>query len=141
MKEEELQGKVDFILVDDEDINNLIGRFTVQMVLGKESLTESFTRPEAALDRLKDFTPRSPDVATVLLLDINMPVMTGWEFLERFDNLDQAIKNNICVHILSSSVDERDKERSYANKNVMSFIVKPLTKESVLEISKGCMKG
>jgi CheY-like chemotaxis protein len=71
---------------------------------------------------------------TVLLLDINMPLMSGWEFLERFDNMKDEVKNLFRIYILSSSVDPRDKQRSYANKNVKAFLVKPLVKDNVVDI-------
>lgn len=74
------------------------------------------------------------ETQTVLLLDINMPVMSGWEFLERFDNLGEDVKKRFKIIILSSSVDERDKERSYANKNVNAFMVKPLVRDNVVDI-------
>ncbi|MCW3121853.1 MAG: hypothetical protein JWQ38_1345 [Flavipsychrobacter sp.] len=69
--------------------------------------------------------------SAILFLDINMPVMNGWEFLERFEELDASVKSRIKVHILSSSVDKRDMERARINKNVAHYLVKPLTKETI----------
>jgi len=135
-----MDGKIEVILVDDDEISNLISSLTVEMILGKGSVRQSFTKAAAALEYLQSFTPGKADSATILLLDLNMPLMTGWEFLERFDQLSTLIKERVYIHILSSSVDNRDKERSYANKNVVSFLVKPLTKEVVLEISKQALK-
>jgi CheY-like chemotaxis protein len=65
-----------------------------------------------------------------------MPVMSGWEFLERFDSLDESIKKRISIFILSSSVDSRDKARSYANKNVRDHLTKPITNKVILEVVK-----
>jgi CheY-like chemotaxis protein len=64
-----------------------------------------------------------------------MPIMSGWEFLEMFDNLSFEVKERIKICILSSSIDERDKERSYANKNVLEFLVKPLTDKDIQRIT------
>jgi CheY-like chemotaxis protein len=123
-----------FLFVDDDPINNLICRMTVDMVLGKVE-SQSFTNPQLALEYLKtSFVKDGYPAHSILLLDINMPVMSGWEFLDRFDDLPANIKDLIHIYILSSSVDERDKERSYANKNVKDFLVKPLTKETILKI-------
>lgn len=129
------QPEIDFIFVDDEEINNLICRMTVEVTLGKKGTTTSFVNPALAIEHLKMFKPRDPGVPTVLLLDINMPVISGWEFLERFDNLPETIKESIRIYILSSSVDQRDRERSYANKNVIDFLVKPLSKDTVLKVA------
>jgi CheY-like chemotaxis protein len=127
--------RVDFVFVDDDPISNMICKLTVEMMLGKVS-SQSFVSPERALEYLTStFLPEGSHHKTVLLLDINMPGMSGWEFLEHFDQLKEAIKTLIHVYILSSSVDERDTLRSYANKNVVSFLVKPLSKETVSQVA------
>jgi CheY-like chemotaxis protein len=74
-------------------------------------------------------------MSALLLLDINMPIMSGWEFLEMFDNLDFEVKDRVKICILSSSIDERDKVRSYANKNVLEFLVKPLTDKDIQRLT------
>ena len=125
-----------FLFIDDDPLHNMICRMTIEMVLGKVS-SESFTNPQAGLDYLKTvFFETDPSSQGVLLLDINMPLMNGWEFLERFDNLPSGIKDRVQIYILSSSVDRRDKERSYANKNVKDFLMKPLTRETVMQMSR-----
>jgi CheY-like chemotaxis protein len=130
-----MTDSLNFIFVDDDEINNLIGRLTVEAVLGKHIGTTCFTSPKQALEYLRALTPATLTDNTIMLLDINMPVMTGWEFLEEFDNLDAHIKDAIRIYILSSSVDQRDRERSYANKNVLDFLVKPLSKEAILHVA------
>jgi CheY-like chemotaxis protein len=128
---------IDFVFVDDDPISNMICKFTVEMMLGKVG-SQSFVSPERALEYFATmFLPNGEHNKTVLLLDINMPGMSGWEFLEHFDNLKAIIKELIHVYILSSSVDERDALRSYASKNVVDFFVKPLSKETISKIANG----
>ena len=104
------------------------------MVAGKPEIL-TFTEGASCLDYIqKTYTADHDRTHTILLLDINMPVMSGWEFLERFDNLSNDVKDLFKIYILSSSVDERDKQRSYANKNVSAFMVKPLVKDNVVDI-------
>ena len=79
-------------------------------------------------------------VSALVLLDINMPSMSGWEFLEMFDNLDYDVKERVRICILSSSIDDRDRERSYSNKNVADFLVKPLTDKDILRITSPELK-
>ena len=106
-----------FIVVDDDPISNTICKLTLEMVLRNVDL-ESFTNPKEALSYISEKCTASTSRRTILLLDINMPIMSGWEFLERFDAFHENVKTGIDVYILSSSVDPRDKDRSYANKNV-----------------------
>jgi CheY-like chemotaxis protein len=61
--------------------------------------------------------------------------MNGWEFLERYEELNQTVKKQIKIYILSSSVDERDVEKAHANKNIVKYLEKPITKETITVIS------
>lgn len=124
-----------FIVVDDDPISNTICRLTLEMVLGKVEM-ESFTNPKEALDYITEKYAMPTPSKTILLLDINMPIMSGWEFLERFDALHVNVKNAIDIYILSSSVDPRDKDRSYSNKNVRNYLLKPLTVDVIKKVLK-----
>lgn len=128
------EGNTRFIAIDDDPVNNLICKLTIEMVAEKPEVL-TFTDAAQCFDYIqKQYSANRDQTNTVLLLDINMPVMSGWEFLERFDNLGEDVKKLFKIFILSSSVDERDKQRSYANKNVSAFMVKPLVKDNVISI-------
>jgi CheY-like chemotaxis protein len=123
-----------FIAIDDDSVNNMICKLTIEMVTNKPEVV-TFTNPSQGFDFIvNEYGTKNDQHQTVLLLDINMPVMSGWEFLERFDNMKDDVKKLFKIYILSSSVDPRDKQRSYANKNVKAFLVKPLVKDNVVEI-------
>jgi response regulator RpfG family c-di-GMP phosphodiesterase len=131
-----------FILIDDDPMNNLICKLTIEMTLGQTDV-KAFVNPESGLEYIQSyFSDANNDTSALVLLDINMPIMSGWEFLEMFDNLSFEVKDRVKICILSSSIDERDKERSYANKNVLDFLVKPLTDKDIqritmMELKKG----
>jgi response regulator RpfG family c-di-GMP phosphodiesterase len=123
-----------FIAIDDDPVNNMICKLTIEMVANQPEIV-TFTNPALGFDYIvNEYKAQAGQKQAVLLLDINMPVMSGWEFLERFDNLTDDVKKLFKIFILSSSVDPRDKQRSYANKNVKAFMVKPLVKDNVVEI-------
>lgn len=129
-------GTPRFIAIDDDPVNNLICKLTIELVAGAPEIL-TFTNAAQGFDYIQNqYAANRDKTQTVLLLDINMPIMSGWEFLERFDNLGDDVKNLFKIFILSSSVDERDKQRSYANKNVNAFMVKPLVKDNVVTILK-----
>jgi response regulator RpfG family c-di-GMP phosphodiesterase len=123
-----------FILIDDDPMNNLICKLTIEMTLGQTDV-KAYVNPENGLSYFQNDFANHKDASALLLLDVNMPIMSGWEFLELFDNLSFDIKDRVRICILSSSIDERDRERSYANKNVLEFLVKPLTDKDVLRIT------
>ena len=129
-----MKSPFQFILIDDDPMNNLICKLTIEMTLG-ESDIKSFVNPELGFEYVHSDFSKLPDTPALLLLDINMPIMSGWEFLELFDNLSYSIKDRVRICILSSSIDDRDKERSYANKNVADFLVKPLTDKDIIRIT------
>ena len=120
-----------FLIVDDDPQNNSLSRMAIRKVLGNVPVKD-FEVPETGLEYIgKDFETGSSDEKTVLLLDINMPTMTGWEFLEEFDKLNENIKMQFQIYMLSSSVDPSDIERATSNPLVTDFIEKPLNKRCV----------
>lgn len=84
----------------------------------------TFQDPAQVLRYIEDGKIARPDL---ILLDINMPEMDGWEFLYHLEQLDTRTE----VMLLSSSVHTEDVERSEAHKLVKCFIGKPLTEEKI----------
>jgi CheY-like chemotaxis protein len=72
-----------------------------------------------------------------LFLDINMPTMTGWEFLDEFKELPETIRKKFIIYVLSSSVDSKDLEKASENELVKNYIQKPLRKESLKTLLSG----
>ena len=120
-----------FIVIDDDDFNNKICTVTIEKI-AKDAHIKTFLSPVEGLAYItSEYSKADHSATAVVFLDINMPVMNGWEFLERFDELDESIKNRLKIYILSSSVDKRDMDKAKANKHVVHYLVKPLTKETI----------
>lgn len=92
----------------------------------------SCSNGQEAKDYLLNNTDTLPDI---IFLDINMHIMTGWEFLKWFEKWAIASKINLPVYVLSSSVSLEDAERSKTYKLVCGFISKPITKEHLNKIA------
>ena len=122
-----------FIIIDDDPVSNVVCKMTIEKGL-KTVTIKTFTNPQEGLLFIKSNYKPDELKATILFLDINMPVMTGWEFLEHFEDLNDTIKKNIHIYILSSSVDPKDKERSNLNQYVKGHVIKPLTIEIIKNI-------
>jgi len=129
-----MDNDLKFILVDDDDLTNLIHDMTLKDALGEKVLVETFVKPEEALEFIQNTYTENSD-PTILFLDINMPGINGWEFLERYEKFSPAVKSRINIYILSSSVDPRDVRRAEENKNVLGFLSKPLSAENISSIT------
>lgn len=118
-------------LIDDDPIAHLIADKLIQRLPSFK--LESFTEPERALEA---FQKRSPgEFPDMILLDINMPGMNGWTFLEAFEKLPQEALERTCVFMLSSSDTIADQERARRFGIVKQFFSKPLTVDMLKAIS------
>ncbi|MDJ1485191.1 response regulator [Cytophagaceae bacterium DM2B3-1] len=107
------------MLVDDMEIANFISKKIIQNTLGDVEVYD-FTSPKLAYEQIEEIHP------DIILLDLNMPVMDGWAFLER---MQAENKQDYKVLILTSSTSEVDKEKGMQFSNVLNFCSKPLNKE------------
>lgn len=111
------------LVIDDNYIDNLVTRRLLELTNFAENiiLTES---PADAIESLRngDILPN------VIFLDIRMPLMDGFEFMQEFEKLN-INKKDIKVYLLSSSLDPIDIQRSSENEYITQLIHKPLTKQ------------
>ena len=120
-----------FIIIDDDKLNNKLCRTVIEKAY-PESKIADFTDPLKGLQYISDtYSDLSSDQRAILLLDIMMPVMNAWEFLEKFELLLEPVKNRVRIYILSSSIDNADMKKAQDNKYVEYYLIKPLTKESI----------
>lgn len=116
-----------FLLVDDDEINNLIITHLLKTSVSSEIEIISFTDPIKGIEFVSNYKFNKKEIPTVLFLDLNMPIINGWDFIDRFNKLDKKISNQFTIFILSSSVDNRDIERARAIPIVSDYLIKPLT--------------
>jgi CheY-like chemotaxis protein len=120
-----------FIIIDDDRINNKLCRKVIEKTYSDAGIMD-FTDPVLGFEYIND-TYSQPDFhkTALLLLDISMPVMNAWDFLERFENCSDLVKTRIKIYVLSSSIDKEDMARAQSNKHVEYYLIKPLTQESI----------
>ena len=121
-------------LIDDDNIY----QFTARKILESTGLAkhiQSFYNGREAITYFKDdsnlISETFPDV---IFLDINMPVMNGWEFLEEYQELYGNFPKPVVVYVVSSSIDSYDMKKSREYKGVSDYIVKPVTRIKYQEL-------
>jgi response regulator RpfG family c-di-GMP phosphodiesterase len=127
-------SEIRFMIIDDDPGNNMLCEILIKKTIGEADI-QTFTEPAIAVDFIRKEYSNGHAVHTVVLLDINMPVMTGWDVLEKFKTFDESIKRRFNIYLVSSSIDQRDKERAKENPIVADYIEKPLTAEMLRKIA------
>ncbi len=120
-----MSKKQRYIVVDDDATNNMICEFTIKRI-DKEADIRLFIKPEDALAYIKkEYGKTNRGLPAVLFLDLNMPTMTGWEFLDVFKEFDKSVKNQFTIYILSSSIEDFPEE-AVKYPFIAGFLSKPL---------------
>lgn len=126
-----MKSKINLLVIDDDDINIFIIKKIVEKT-GYEAQMVAKTNGKLAIDYIKELIDHQQPLPDLILIDINMPVLNGWEFLEAYETL--SVQENIDMYMLSSSVYENDIEKAKTYKTVKGFISKPLSIERLIEL-------
>lgn len=125
-----MENSYKITLIDDDPICHMINTRLLKRF--SSSTVETFTDPVEALKQLTWRANHEPDkFPDFILLDIDMPRMNGWQFLEEFHKLPECVLQRSSVMMLSSSNHSMDVERSRQYAVVKKFFSKPLTEEMV----------
>lgn len=119
-----------YILIDDDDIISIIHPQIIQRA-DPDSEILVFKDSEEAFRELNNIFLGKLKTPDFIFLDINMPFLTGFEFLDQFTEEQRRYYSLTKFIILSSSIDSRDLEKSKKYPMVYDFIHKPLTKEYI----------
>jgi CheY-like chemotaxis protein len=125
---------VSILLVDDDEINNFISVKLIKKTLLNTDI-KTCLNGKFAIDELVDMQNANPnDLPDYILLDINMPIMNGWEFLDEYKRLGIDPNGKSKIYIISSSVFNNDINKAKSYSLVKDFISKPLSVEKIREV-------
>jgi CheY-like chemotaxis protein len=128
------QKKPFVLLIDDNDTDNLICRRMIE-ITGFSDHVEVISSGKRALSYLQENQFTEHMLPDVIFLDINMPLVDGFEFMEEFNLMTDTVRNKCKIVVLSSSDNETDIARFEGNENVIKFVIKPLRQEELREIT------
>jgi CheY-like chemotaxis protein len=127
--------QIKVLIIDDDEINNLICTKVIKDY-DVEMLVESLTSSTKGLSHLEDLVKNNPqDLPDIILLDINMPTISGWDFIREYRKMMTAVESEkIKLFVLTSSQYYQDAELADQHREVQKLFTKPLTAKTLKEI-------
>ena len=117
-------------IIDDDDISRYyMSRNLESLNLSREMLV--FSDGEDAISYIENNINNSFDLPDVIFLDINMPIMDGFQFMEAYTKLKPRIDKEISIYMTSSSISPEDVQRAKAVSEISDYLVKPVEPEKL----------
>lgn len=129
-----MKAEKEIFIIDDDPIHRLLMSklFERQPKKCRLAFWENGQKGLHALETV--IAEKIEDLPDLILLDIEMPVMNGWQFMDKYSALPEDIKKQIRIYMVSSSFSDRDRERVKSYPDIQDYIVKPLRIEKIVEL-------
>ena len=121
--------KQHFIVIDDSKLDCFIAEKVIRNT-GKCESVQSFLQAKEALDYIKKDIAEKP-YPVIILVDIQMPVMNGFQFVEEFEKLPAEITNKYKLYVISSSINVIDLSKVHTYDSITEFLNKPITSNNL----------
>lgn len=121
-------------IIDDDPIYQIIMK---KVVIKSDLFTniQSYNNGKEAIESLKKNISSNEPFPDIILLDIEMPVMDGWGFMDEIAHLKEQINSKLNIYISSSSIAIEDRERAKNNPNILGYMCKPISLEDLKKIT------
>ncbi len=117
------------VLIDDDETTNYLNK----LIIERAALVDEVVSFDSAQDALNFFSNNQDEEdESLVLLDINMPIMNGWQFLDRYQMLQKQNGNKFVI--LTSSINPADKEMAEEKNSIIEYMAKPLSIEMINEL-------
>lgn len=125
----------DHTIVDDDDIFVFLTTKIIEQT-NLVDLIKVFGNGLDAINFLKENKNNVDALPDIILLDLSMPIMNGWQFLEKYNKLNPTIGKKITIYICSSSISPDEITRAKTISEVSDYIIKPITKDKLIDLIK-----
>jgi CheY-like chemotaxis protein len=122
--------KLAYIIDDEEIITYLAGLLITQAHFSEK--TEMFANGQEAINKLREIIDEDERLPDVILFDLNMPLMDGWQFVEEYQKLN--LRHKVPLFVFTSSINAADRERASTYKAIKGYIQKPLTEQKLEKV-------
>jgi len=120
-------------IVDDDGMFQMLTQIIIEKTQRVQKI-KIFSNGKEAIDFLNSVHDQPDKLPEIILLDLNMPIMDGWGFLEEYLLLKPRIGKEILIYIVSSSIDPEDIERARKISEVTDYVIKPVTQEKFINL-------
>ncbi|SFH19891.1 response regulator [Pedobacter insulae] len=128
------------LIIDDAQID----RYMAEKMMKKYEFSNEIITVESAMDALElleSFKTNPEALPDLIFLDINMPQMNGFDFLDEYEKLPELIRKKCIIIMLSSSLHPEDRQRALQNPHVFTFLSKPINAEKLRELCEMTSTG
>jgi YesN/AraC family two-component response regulator len=124
-------GNLETICIIDDDPIYVFG---MKKLISVNNICNSILVFNNGHEAIQYLTSNQNKVPDVILLDINMPIMDGWDFLNEFSNIKNNLSKNVTIHMVSSSIDPNDIEKAKGYQEISEYLVKPVKSQDLKRI-------
>ncbi|MEO8886792.1 MAG: response regulator [Mucilaginibacter sp.] len=125
--------KLSFIIIDDSELDCFIARKFIEHT-NRNLTVSTYQNARLVIEQMRKSDLKREIPLTIILLDLRMPVMNGFQFVDDFEKLPIDIKKNYLIYILSSTRNTNDIKRILTCATVHGMIEKPLTREKIIKL-------
>ena len=126
-------GKKTWIIDDDPIYQTIMKKVVIKSDLF--TIIQSYNNGKEAIESLKKNISSNEPFPDIILLDIEMPVLDGWGFMDEIAHLKEQINSKLNIYISSSSIAIEDRERAKNNPDILGYMCKPISLEDLKKIT------
>lgn len=128
-------------IIDDNVVFRTLTKIAFENVTSGNSDILLFENGQEAIDYIRKYLDNQEEIPKLILLDLNMPVMDGWNFLDEMLPIQKSFNLNLIIYIVTSSSDEKDFERAESISEVKGYLIKPIGINQIAELIRSITTG